>query len=49
MNYPEEEKLYIDGIACQYLCHIQTAEKSGNVFPAHFHYYIEMLYAFETV
>ena len=45
MNYPEEEKLYIDGIACQYLCHIQTSEKSGNVFPAHFHYYIEMLYA----
>ncbi len=45
MNYLEEEKQYIDGIACQYLCHIQTTEKAGNVFPAHFHYYIEMLYA----
>ena len=45
MDYPEERKQYIDGIACQYLCHIEKAEKPGNVFFAHFHYYIEMLYA----
>ena len=45
MDYPEERKQYIDGIACQYLCHIEKAEKPGNVFSAHFHYYIEMLYA----
>jgi hypothetical protein len=23
MDYPEERKQYIDGIACQYLCHIE--------------------------
>lgn len=45
MDYPEERKQYIDGIACQYLCHIEKSEKPGNVFSAHFHYYIEMLYA----
>lgn len=45
MDYPEQQNEFIDGIACQYLCHIQTAETNGNVFPAHFHYYIEMLYA----
>lgn len=44
MNYLEEEKLYIDGTACQYLCHIDNATQAGNVFPAHFHYYIEILY-----
>ncbi len=32
MDYPEERKQYIDGIACQYLCHIEKAEKPGNVF-----------------
>lgn len=45
MDYPEERKQYIDGICRQYLCHIEKAEKPGNVFFAHFHYYIEMLYA----
>ena len=30
MDYPEERKQYIDGIACQYLCHIEKAEKPGN-------------------
>ena len=39
-----EEKIYIDGIACPYLCHLQAPEKSGIVYPAHFHSYIEMLY-----
>lgn len=45
MSYPEQEKEYIDGIACQYLCHIQKADAPGMVYPAHFHYYIELLYA----
>lgn len=45
MDYPEEQNEYIDGIPCQYLCHIQEASHAGIVFPAHFHYYIEMLYA----
>ena len=45
MNYPEEKNTYIDGIPCQYLCHVESAKRAGNVFPAHYHYYIEMLYA----
>ncbi len=40
----EEKNEYIDGTACQYLCHVQTATCSGEVYPAHYHYYIEMLY-----
>lgn len=44
MNFHEEKQAYIDGIPCQYLCHVQITEKAGNVFPAHFHYYIELLY-----
>lgn len=44
MNYPEEKQTYIDGIRCEYLCHIQECEGIGNVFPAHYHYYIELLY-----
>ena len=44
MDYPEERKQYIDGIACQYLCHIEKAEKPGNVFFAHFHYYLNGIY-----
>lgn len=45
MKYPEEQKQYIDGIPCQYLCHTETATHAGTVFSAHFHYYIEILYA----
>lgn len=45
MNYPEEKQLYMEGVACQYLCHIEMPKNRGNVFPAHYHYYIEMLYA----
>lgn len=42
MEVTAQEKEYIDGVACQYLCHIETAKKAGNVFPAHYHYYIEV-------
>lgn len=45
MDYLEEDKIYIDGIACPYICHLQAPLESGPVYPAHFHYYIEMLYA----
>lgn len=45
MNYWEEENQYIDGIPCQYLCHVEHRSCAGNVFPAHFHNYIEILYA----
>lgn len=45
MNYPEEKNTYIDGIPCQYLCHVEVTKKAGTVFPAHYHYYIELLYA----
>lgn len=44
MNYLEEKQTYIDGMPCEYLCHLQECEESGNVFPAHYHYYIELLY-----
>ena len=44
MNYPEEKQTYIDGVRCEYLCHIQECEGVGNVFPAHYHDYIELLY-----
>lgn len=44
MNYLEEKKAVINGIAYNCLCHIQNVNKSGNVYPAHYHSYIEILY-----
>lgn len=44
MNYLEEKQTYIDGVRCEYLCHLQECEEGGNVFPAHYHYYVELLY-----
>lgn len=44
MNYPEQKKEMKDGVSCNYLCHIEEVKKSGNVFPAHYHSYIEILY-----
>lgn len=44
MNYPEEKKEFKNGVSCNYLCHIENVAKSGNVFPAHYHTYIEILY-----
>ena len=41
MDYPEERKQYIDGIACQNIFHIKKPEKPGNVFSDHFNYYIK--------
>lgn len=44
MNYMEEKQAYIDGLPCEYLCHVEEIEGIENVFPAHYHYYIELLY-----
>jgi AraC-like DNA-binding protein/quercetin dioxygenase-like cupin family protein len=44
MNYLEEKKLVIDGISHNYLFHTQLVIKAGNVWPAHYHNYIEILY-----
>jgi len=45
MNCVEEMKEVKNGISCNYLCHIEIVVKAGNVFPAHYHNYIEILYA----
>lgn len=44
MNYPEQKKEIINGISYNYLCHYQDVKGSGNVYPAHYHSYIEILY-----
>ena len=44
MNYPEQKKVIIDGVSYNYLCHIEDVHRAGNVFPAHYHSYIEILY-----
>ncbi len=43
-TYIREEKTYMDGMPCPFLCHLQTAEGEGSVYPAHYHSYIEMLF-----
>ena len=44
MNYPEQQKEVINGLSYNYLCHIQDVSGAGNVYPAHYHSYIEILY-----
>lgn len=44
MIYPEQKREIINGIAFDYLCHIQEVSGPGIVYPAHFHSYIELLY-----
>jgi len=44
MNYPEQKKEVINGISYNYLCHYQDVYGAGNVYPAHYHSYIEILY-----
>lgn len=46
-NFIREEKLYVDGVPCPVLCHLQTADSAGSVYPAHYHSYIEMLYGLD--
>ena len=44
MDLLEQKKEVKDGISYNYLCHIEDVAKAGNVFPAHYHSYIEILY-----
>ena len=46
-TYIKEEKPCIDGIPCPVLCHLQTTDCAGSVYPAHYHSYVEMLYGLE--
>ena len=43
-TYIREEKTYMDGMPCPFLCHLQTADGAGSVYPAHYHSNIEMLF-----
>jgi AraC-like DNA-binding protein/mannose-6-phosphate isomerase-like protein (cupin superfamily) len=44
MNYSEQKREVINGIPYNVLCHIEQVSGEGNVFPAHYHSYIEILY-----
>lgn len=44
MNCLEQKKEVINGISYNYLCHYQNVSGAGNVYPAHYHSYIEILY-----
>ncbi len=44
MNYPEQKKEMRNGVSYNCLCHIENVFKTGTVFPAHYHSYIEILY-----
>jgi AraC-like DNA-binding protein len=44
MKYTEEKKAVKNGISYNYWCHNEIVVKSGKVWPAHYHSYIEILY-----
>lgn len=44
MGYPEQKREVINGLSYNYLCHTELVTKPGNVYPAHYHNYIEILY-----
>ena len=44
MNYVEEKKVVVNGVSYNYLCHTQIVSCAGNIWPAHYHNYIEILY-----
>lgn len=44
MNYLEEKKVVENGVTYNYLCHTQIVSYAGNIWPAHYHSYIEILY-----
>lgn len=44
MNYIEEKKVVVNGVSYNYLCHTQIVSSAGNIWPAHYHNYIEILY-----
>jgi AraC-like DNA-binding protein/mannose-6-phosphate isomerase-like protein (cupin superfamily) len=41
----EQKKEIVNGLQYNYLCHLHNVDNYGNVFPAHYHNYIEILYA----
>lgn len=43
MEFMKEKKPCIDGVPLSYVCHLQTVEHRGMVYPAHYHDYIEIL------
>lgn len=43
-TYIREEKNIHGRNALPFLCHLQTADGAGSVYPAHYHSYIEMLF-----
>lgn len=44
IHYWKEENVYIDGVPCQFLCHLENRNQAGMVYPAHYHDYIELLF-----
>lgn len=44
MNYVEEKKVVVNAVSYNYLCHTQIVSCAGNIWPAHYHNYIEILY-----
>jgi len=44
MKCLEEKKAVKNGISYNYLCHNEVVVNAGNVWPAHYHSYIEILY-----
>lgn len=44
MDYLEEKKVVVNGVSYNYLCHTQIVSYAGNIWPAHYHNYIEILY-----
>lgn len=49
MNYLEEKKVVKNGVSYNYLCHTQIVSYSGNIWPAHYHNYIEILYGISGI
>ncbi len=47
MEYVEQQRELVDGIPSSCLMHIQAVEAAGNVYPFHYHNYIEILYSIE--
>ena len=47
MDYPEQKKELVNGMPSSCLCHTQEVKEAGNVFPPHYHSYIEILYGLE--
>lgn len=47
MEFQEQKKELVNGVAFPFVCHMQLAGQAGLVYPAHFHKYIEILFGKE--